>query len=114
MIVVRNKLSGLILPGRFPALCIWPFVFIKPETTMTTANILKHEKIHARQQLEMGWIFFFLWYLIEFLIRFTIHRNFMRAYHNLSHEREAYEHDQDAEYLEKRKSYAWVNYLLKK
>jgi hypothetical protein len=74
-------------------------------------EIMKHERIHARQQLEMAWLFFFVWYILEFIVRFAIYRDHMRAYQSLSHEREAYQHGSDPDYLKKRKAYAWVKYL---
>jgi hypothetical protein len=114
MIIVRNKLTGFLLPGRFPAMCIWPFLLIRPVTNLPEISvILRHERIHARQQLEMVWLFFFLWYITEFLIRFLVLRDRMKAYPRLAHEREAYKHDNDPDYLKKRKPYAWIRYLMK-
>lgn len=109
---MRNKMTGLILPGRFPAMCIWPFVMIRPDSQMNLQEIIIHERIHARQQLEMAWILFFVWYIIEFLIRLIIYRDRMRAYKSLSHEREAYINDSNPEYYKTRKPYAWMKYLV--
>lgn len=113
MIIIRNKMTGLILPGRFPAMCIWPFVIIRPDKNIQPIHeILNHERIHGRQQLEMLWVLFFLWYVIEYFIRLIIYRDRMRAYTNLSHEREAYLNDSDPEYYKTRKPYAWMKYLV--
>ena len=111
MIIVRNKMTRLILPGRFHALCIWPFLLIRPDMPMELHEIMNHELIHVRQQLEMAWILFFIWYLLEFSIRFLFLRNFKKAYQSLSHEKEAYINDADPDYLKKRKPYAWIKYL---
>jgi len=43
------------------------------------------------------------------LINIPKYRN--RAYVNLSHEQEAYDNDQDLDYLETRKRFAWLRYL---
>lgn len=111
MIIVQNRLTGL-LPGKFPAMCIWPFILIKPSVSRSELNgIIRHESIHARQQVEMLWIFFFLWYLLEFTIRVAGTGSFMKAYKNLAHEREAYLNDDQPDYLKHRKLYAWIRYL---
>ncbi len=93
-------------------MCIWPFLFMKPGTDpKDLKTILGHERIHARQQLEMLWIFFFIWYSVEYLIRLMQHKKHRVAYRNLSHEKEAFDHEADPLYLCKRKWYAWVKYL---
>ena len=112
MIILRNKMTGHLLPVRFPAMCIWPFVIIRPENNIPPVrDIMNHERIHGRQQLEMLWIFFFIWYVLEFFVRLMIYRNFMRAYQELAHEKEAYMNDDDPEYYKTRKPYSWVKYL---
>jgi len=65
--------------------------------------------IHARQQLEMLILFFYLWYLVEWLIRLVI--NWKMAYMSVSFEREAYRNDENSEYLTGRKRLAWLAYL---
>jgi len=112
MIIVRNRLTGLLLPGKFPAVCIWPFILVRPDEKMTDLlMIIRHESIHARQQLEMAWIFFFIWYMLEFGIRWMVLRNFMKAYQHLSHEKEAHLHHNDTGYLKRRRPYSWLKYL---
>ncbi len=112
MIIVKNRVAGLILVGHFHAICIWPFLFIKPGTHNSSyTETLNHERIHARQQLEMVWILFFVWYGIEYLIRLVFLRNRLHAYRELSHEKEAFSNERDPDYLKKRKMYAWLKYL---
>ena len=58
---------------------------------------------------EMLYIFFYLWYLVEWLVKlFRYGRN---AYENISFEREAYTYQYDYSYLEKRKKYHWIKRL---
>ena len=57
---------------------------------------------------EMLYVFFYLWYLIEWLIRLCMKGN---AYRNISFEREAYANDKDMEYLRNRKLYSSFNYF---
>ena len=65
---------------------------------------LNHEKIHTRQMIETGFIFFFIIYTLEWLVRLFI--NGSKAYDNLSFEKEAYQNQRDFHYLENRKPYA--------
>ena len=113
-------IKNTIIPfGRFKAMTIWPFVFYKgSEPSERTIN---HEAIHGEQQKEiilllliamaiinfvaipMDWpllipgILFYLVYGVEALIK---------GYRNISFEKEAYDNDQDKDYLRKRKSFA--------
>ncbi len=57
---------------------------------------------------EMLYVFFYLWYLIEWLIRLFGKGN---AYRNISFEKEAYLHDHNRNYLNERKPYDWLKYL---
>ena len=74
-------------------------------------RIINHEKIHWKQQMEMLIIFFYFWYLIEWFIRLFI--NGKAAYRSLSFEREAYDNDDNLEYLKTRKPYSWLKYMKK-
>lgn len=112
MIIVRNKMAGFLLAGHYHAMCIWPFLFVRKEYDISgNSSILNHERIHARQQLEMLWILFFVWYGVEYLMRLWRYKNRHQAYHALSFEREAYAHDENKDYLKTRKPFAWIYYL---
>lgn len=73
--------------------------------------LLNHERIHLRQQIEMLVIPFYLWYGIEFLLRLMAFKNIDVAYRNICFEREAYANERDLEYLKKRKTWSFLNYL---
>lgn len=112
MILIQNRFSRWILGHHYNAMCVWPILFIKPGTDLSGCGItLNHERIHARQQLEMLWLFFFLWYGVEFIVRLVQHRDRHKAYLALSHEKEAFNNDEDLDYLGRRKAYAWMRYL---
>lgn len=113
MILLRNRFTGMLLPRKFRAMCIWPFVIVKPTQTglKEMPQIMRHESIHARQQIEMAWLLFFIWYVLEFAVRLIILQNYMKAYQSLAHEREAHLNDDDPEYLKNRKLFAWIRYL---
>lgn len=99
MIIIR---TNLIRRG-YNGLAAWPFIFVRPNAT---ANTILHEKIHLRQQVEMLVLPFFVWYAVEFLIRW-VQSGFRSevAYHNVSFEREAYLHENDTNHLPHR--YFW-------
>lgn len=93
------------------ALTIFPFIFVKDQSIKRNKKTMNHETIHIVQQLEMLWFAFFIWYLVEYIIRLLQYKNPHKAYLNISFEREAYANDQDLEYLKNRKFYAFLNYL---
>ena len=71
---------------------------------------MRHERIHTRQMVEPLVILFYLLYIIEWLVRLAICRNAERAYRSISFEQEAYGHQDDPEYLQRRKPYAFLHY----
>ena len=88
------------------AITLWPFgIFFKNEHGKR--SFMNHEAIHWKQQKEMLGIFFYLWYLVEWLIRLP----FGNAYYNISFEREAYRNEHNKNYLNERKPFAWIKYL---
>jgi len=97
----------------FPILGITltPFGIYIVERYLKDKLMINHESIHWKQQLEMGIIFFYIWYLVEWLIKYLLHGK--QAYYHLSFETEAYYNEDDLNYLYTRKHYAWIKYLLK-
>lgn len=111
MKVVQNRFSNLILARGFAAVTAWPFIFVRTDVAVNR-QLLTHERIHGRQQLEMLWLIFFLWYGIEWLIRLCIdHRT---AYRMISFEQEAYRNDWNLDYPAERKPYCWLRFLTMK
>jgi len=88
-----------------------PFGIYVKENYLDNIFTINHEKIHWKQQLEMLIIFFYIWYLIEWVIKLFMNKN---AYKSISFEREAYKYGHDLLYLKKRKSFAWFGYIKKK
>jgi len=68
---------------------------------------LNHELIHTAQARELLYIPFYLWYIIEWFFLFLRYRNWMWAYYNIRFEKEAYAHQEDLEYLNRRKHYCY-------
>ena len=69
-----------------------------------------HEAIHTRQWLEL-WVVGFALYPLEWLFRLLQYRNADKAYRSISFEREAYANENNLNYLNTRKRFAWVKYL---
>ena len=108
MPVILNKL--LPIGKKFHAINLFGIIFAKGECGKVTLN---HEKIHTRQMLELMIIPFYLFYILEWLVKIINYRNNYEAYKNISFEREAYKHQNDFEYLKNRRPYQFVKYLKK-
>ena len=104
-------ISKQLVPKGFRGLTIFPFVFIKWEKYRSDKVLINHEKIHIQQQFEMLFFLFFVWYILEFLIRWSLCRNASEAYRNICFEKEAYSHDEDSDYLSHRQCFAFRKYL---
>lgn len=98
----NTKISGITL---------FPFIFLRKKEDRRNKILINHEKIHLRQQLELLVIPFYIWYLSEYYIRYLKYKDHHKAYRNISFEREAYENDQDADYLKKRKFWNFLDYF---
>lgn len=109
MIIIRNNL--IPFPG-YSAITVWPFIFVRKNARYSN-DTDRHERIHGRQQLEMLFLLFYLWYGLEYLVRLCITRDHDRAYSSISFEQEAYTHERDQDYLSHRKWYAWLKYVFK-
>ncbi len=103
MKLIVNKL----LPTKgFKAINLLGIIFVRKEYSLSKVDI-NHERIHTHQMLEMLIIFFYLFYLIEWVIKLIYYRDRMKAYRNISFEREAFFYQHDLYYLKKRKHYEW-------
>lgn len=100
-----------IFAKNFRGLAIFPFIFLQNSGLKNNRIIINHEKIHIRQQLEMLMLPFFLWYTIEYAVRWIRYGDSHRAYRNISFEREAYAMEGNLEYLKNRKFYSFLRYL---
>lgn len=100
-----------LIPKGFRGFTFFPFVFLSDKKDKSHAVLMNHEKIHLKQQIELGILFFFLWYIVEFCINWFKLRDKQQAYHAISFEQEAYENETDLAYLKNRKRYAFVKYL---
>lgn len=113
MKVIKNR----FIPVKgFKAMFFFGILFVRSDNRKPLSYVdLNHENIHAKQCKEMLGVFFYLWYITEYLIRlplcdFDTHD----AYRSISFEQEAYGNEEDMEYLKERKHYAWFHYITNK
>ena len=104
-------ISKYLVPKGYTGLTIFPFVFLKSHRFKTDYILINHEKIHLRHQLELLIIPFYMFYLMEFLIRLLQYKNWHVAYRNISFEREAYCNELNLDYLKQRKFWSFLKYL---
>ncbi|SRR6056297_99798 len=95
----------------YVGLSLWPFIFLKTNALKADATLINHEKIHLRQQQELLIIPFYFLYLSEWLVRTIWYLDSYRAYQNISFEREAYQKENQSDYLAIRKPYSFIKYL---
>ena len=103
--------SKYLVPKGYMGITIFPFVFLKSRGLKQDAQFLNHERIHLRQQIEMLVLPFFIWYALEFLIRYWNYRNWVLAYRSISFEQEAYRNECVRNYLNERKFWNFVRYI---
>ena len=105
MKIIKNN----IIPFKgFRAINLFGILFVRGNARIDDIT-LNHEKIHTAQIKEMLYVFFYVWYVIEWFIRLP----FGNAYRNISFEREAYANQDDLNYLENRKRFDFVKYIKK-
>ncbi len=89
------------------AITIWPFVISRRKFN---EEVLNHEKIHIRQQQELLLVGFYLLYLYYWVKGLFIYKNSDFAYAMIPFEAEAYENEENLDYLSSRKWFAWWKY----
>lgn len=131
MLIIRNN----VIPFTgYKAMFFFGILFVRGEAVIDEVT-MNHERIHARQLWEIifaflpfwilmtfiisPWILlfapwsFYLWYVIEWLIRgllkiTKIDKSSISAYRSLLFEREAYANQNNMEYLTSRKLFAFL------
>ena len=104
MKVIYNK----IIPFKqFKCINLFGLLFVRKGCFMSEKDF-NHEAIHTAQMKEMLYVFFYIWYFVEWIIRLFRKGN---AYRNLGFEKEAYSNDDNLSYLDIRPMFAWWKYL---
>ncbi len=107
MKIIRN---GIIPPKGFRAINLLGVLFVR-KNAVISERLLRHERIHTMQMREMLYVFFYLWYVVEWLVRLVAIHDAHKAYRAISFEQEAYENQDIGTYRHIRKHYCWTKYL---
>ena len=119
---MKQIFNSIILFKGFLAINLFGVLFIRKEYKDYVKNnkkaiyMVNHESIHTKQMIELGYIFFYIIYLLEWIYRllFTKDRFSHKAYRNISFEQEAYDNEKNLEYLKERKHFAqWRKKIIK-
>lgn len=102
--------APILIIKNLPAagMAIFPFILLKSARFKNDPEIINHEKIHLRQQLELLIFLFYFLYLFNYLINRFKYKNHDLAYRKIIFEEEAYNHESDLNYLKNRSWYAWL------
>lgn len=99
MKIIQNKF--IPFPG-FKLITIFCWIFTKNKALVTEKDC-EHEYIHWQQQKELLILLFYLWYIIEYLIKLFITLDHKIAYRSISFEQQAYSNN--------KKHYGWLQYI---
>ncbi len=106
--------SKYLTPKGYQGMTFYPFIFMRDQKEKKDSVFVNHESIHLKQQLELLIVLFFIWYVLEFLVRWAQFKDFDLAYRNICFEREAYSNQSNNSYLKTRKPFAFLKYLTRK
>ena len=110
MKVIVNK---VLPPSGYKAINLFGLVFVRDADALDEVD-LNHEAIHSAQMKELLWIPFYLLYGLLFLYQWVRRgfKDWSGAYRAVAFEREAYDNEEDIDYLDNtRVCFAWFSYL---
>jgi len=98
MIIKSNWFTSML---GILGIAIFPFIIIKKDYKKEDA-LINHERIHIIQQLEM--------FIIPFYVLYFYY-NITRGYRNNPFEIEAFDNDDNLDYLKDRELYSWTKHI---
>ena len=103
--------NNLIPMKGYKAVNLFGVLFAREGARLTDIDI-NHEAIHTAQMKETLYVVFYLWYAVEWIIR-VIANGFKPhdAYRALLFEQEAYGHQGEEGYLEKRELWSFIKHM---
>lgn len=104
---MKIVINRFFVPKGYSGIALFPFIFVSKKEYLENPYFVNHEKIHLQQQKELLLVFFYLWYCIDFLVKYVRYRNWQKAYYNIIFEREAYQNERNLAYLKTRKPFAF-------
>lgn len=106
MILINRLFVKIVTLNFARAITLWPFIVLREDCLRDDPYLMNHEKIHLQQQKELFVLGFYILYSLEYFIRRLQYRSHLLAYLNISFEREAFENQNDLNYLKKRKRFS--------
>lgn len=94
----------------YTGLSFFIFIWIS-KLTKDEVTLVRHEKIHFLQQVELLFIFHWLFYAYFYIAARSKGHGHYAAYRHNPFELEAYSNEGDATYLKTRKSFAWIQHI---
>lgn len=88
-------------------MAFFPFMLFKKKDFSISPTLINHERIHLQQQLELLILPFFVWYIFEYIYFRFAGKKHQEAYRSISFEKEAYQNENDMNYLKIRKRWAY-------
>ena len=74
----------------FIAINLFGLIVARKDGLPLSELILHHEAMHTKQIKELLYVGFYIWYIVEWLVRLLYIRNFRKAYNAISFEKEAF------------------------
>ena len=120
--IIKNK---ILPPKGYEAIAIFPFIFVRKDIDFDSKD-LNHEKIHLFQQktliiisllilIPVIWYFSLPWWfiLLSYFTFYILYGIFclIYGYRNTPFEKEAYDSDDNLNYLDDIKLLGWLNHL---
>ena len=105
MIIITSR---FLIKNGIRGLTLYPFIIVSQKSDLEDEVLINHEKIHIRQQLELLILPFYIWYLIDFLYQLYKFKNKNKAYRNIIFEKEAYQNENNLDYLHTRKFFGFL------
>ena len=96
----------------YTGLSFFVFIWIMREPNDQT-QLIRHEKIHFWQQVEMLFIFHWMFYAFFYIVARINGQCHYIAYRYNPFEIEAFNYDSDHNYLRKRRPFAWAGFVKK-
>ena len=103
-------ISRLFFVKNYVGLSLWPFIILKNSSLKQDMVLINHERIHLKQQRELLLLPFYVFYILEWIVR-CMYFDSYKAYQNISFEREAYANERNLNYITKRKPFRFIKYL---
>jgi hypothetical protein len=92
-------------------MALFPFILLAKPELRHNPQLMRHERIHHRQQIELFILPFYIAYLGQYFYFRLKGYTHDRAYRALCFEREAFTQDTNPEYLRRRVPFSFLRYL---